>query len=223
MKALQPTITSISTIDFEKDDDSNHHVDLITACANLRASNYDIAMADRHRVKGIAGKIIPAIATTTAMVAGLVALELYKVVGGVKDLDMFKNFFANLALPFFAFSTPIACPRASFDGGKTEWTLWDRFDIPQGRTTTLQDLLQLFEQQHKLKVSMLSHGSSMLFGFIRKADELQRRMALPLVDLVESVTKRPISPGVKAIVLEALAERIDTGEDVDIPYIRVLL
>lgn len=39
-------------IEFEKDDDTNHHMDFIVAASNLRAENYDIAPADRHKVDG---------------------------------------------------------------------------------------------------------------------------------------------------------------------------
>ena len=37
-------------IEFEKDDDSNHHMDFITCCSNLRAENYDISPTDKHNV-----------------------------------------------------------------------------------------------------------------------------------------------------------------------------
>ncbi|KAK6059865.1 ubiquitin-activating enzyme E1 [Cooperia oncophora] len=72
------TIPKLKPIDFEKDDDTNHHMEMITAASNLRAENYNIQPADRMKTKQIAGRIIPAIATTTATVAGLVCVEFYK-------------------------------------------------------------------------------------------------------------------------------------------------
>lgn len=68
----------IQPLEFEKDDDSNLHMDYIVACSNLRATNYKIQTADRHTSKLIAGKIIPAIATATSVVSGFATLELYK-------------------------------------------------------------------------------------------------------------------------------------------------
>jgi ubiquitin-activating enzyme E1 len=76
--------------DFEKDDDDNFHIDFITACSNLRAANYHIPAASRHKCKMVAGRIIPAIATTTASVTGLVMLEMIKVLQH-KPVEQLRN------------------------------------------------------------------------------------------------------------------------------------
>uniref|UniRef100_A0AAZ3SX91 Ubiquitin-activating enzyme E1 C-terminal domain-containing protein n=1 Tax=Oncorhynchus tshawytscha TaxID=74940 RepID=A0AAZ3SX91_ONCTS len=83
---------------FEKDDDLNGHMDFVASASSLRARMYSIEVADRLKTKRIAGKIIPAIATATAAVAGLVSLELVKVVGGY-GFESFNNCFFNLAIP----------------------------------------------------------------------------------------------------------------------------
>jgi ubiquitin-activating enzyme E1 len=67
----------LTPIEFEKDFDL--HVEFVTSASNLRARNYGIQSADKHKTKFVAGKIVPAIATTTSLVTGLVCLELYKV------------------------------------------------------------------------------------------------------------------------------------------------
>lgn len=75
-------LPDLEEADFEKDDDFNFHIDVITQASNLRADNYFIANSDFQKVKLIAGRIIPAVATTTAAVCGLVMLELFKIALG---------------------------------------------------------------------------------------------------------------------------------------------
>jgi len=74
LREYKPIKTKHNLTEFEKDDDSNFHIDFISAVANLRARNYKIEEVDNFKVKLIAGKIIPAIATTTAMVVGAVGI-----------------------------------------------------------------------------------------------------------------------------------------------------
>jgi len=108
--------SKITPLEFEKDDDNNLHMDFIVACSNLRAANYKIPPADRHKSKLIAGKIIPAIATTTSVLSGLAVLEVIKLIVGHRDLEKFKNGFANLALPFMAFSEPLPAAKNTYYG-----------------------------------------------------------------------------------------------------------
>ena len=85
IKRLPPADKSLlmAPIDFEKDDDSNLHIDFIVACSNLRAANYEIAPADRRKSKQIAGNLetktpatIDMMKTTTGIAAMMVMLLL---------------------------------------------------------------------------------------------------------------------------------------------------
>ncbi|KAG1755957.1 hypothetical protein EDB19DRAFT_1663894 [Suillus lakei] len=206
----------LTPVEFEKDDDTNHHIDLITAASNLRAMNYNITVADRHTTKQIAGKIIPAIATTTALVVGLVCLELYKIIDGKNKLDDFKNGFINLALPFFGFSEPIAAAKNKFEN--TEWTLWDRLEFKND--PTLKEFIAWFKTHHNLDVSMVSQGVSMLWSSFTDKKKSAERMPMKFSKLVEHVSKKPIPPHTKHLLVEVMLMD-EEMEDVEVPFILI--
>ncbi|KAH8109913.1 hypothetical protein DFH11DRAFT_840626 [Phellopilus nigrolimitatus] len=61
------------TISFDKDDDDT--LDFVTAASNLRSAAYGIPGKSRWEIKEMAGNIIPAIATTNAIIAGVIVLQ----------------------------------------------------------------------------------------------------------------------------------------------------
>ena len=209
----------LNVVEFEKDDDTNHHIDFIACASNLRAMNYNIQTADRHKTKFIAGKIIPAIATTTALVTGLVIFELLKVIDGKTDLEQYKNGFVNLALPFFGFSEPIASPKGTYQGKNEEVTidkLWDRFEVDD---ISLTDFIKHFEDLG-LSVTMVSSGVSLLYASFYPPNKTRDRMPLKMSKLLETISRKPIPDHQKNIIFEITAEDT-TEEDVEIPYVMV--
>jgi ubiquitin-like 1-activating enzyme E1 B len=67
-------------ISFDKDDEDT--LDFVAASANIRSYVFGIERKSRFDIKQMAGNIIPAIATTNAIVAGLCVLESFKVLKG---------------------------------------------------------------------------------------------------------------------------------------------
>ncbi|KAJ3758524.1 hypothetical protein EV360DRAFT_43688 [Lentinula raphanica] len=63
----------VQTIEFDKDDEDT--LDFVTAASNLRSAAYGIEGKTKWEVKEMAGNIIPAIATTNAIIAGLIVLQ----------------------------------------------------------------------------------------------------------------------------------------------------
>uniref|UniRef100_A0A673VDB6 Ubiquitin like modifier activating enzyme 7 n=1 Tax=Suricata suricatta TaxID=37032 RepID=A0A673VDB6_SURSU len=132
----------LKPLKFEKDNDSNFHVDFVAAAASLRAQNYGIPPANRAQSKRIVGQIIPAIATTTAAVAGLLGLELYKVVGGPRPLSAFRHSRLHLAENRFNRWVPCAPAIQKCHHLTWTWTCWDCLKVPAGQPErTLKSLL----------------------------------------------------------------------------------
>ena len=129
----QPSTAHIPTLhvtSFEKDNDSNGHVAFLTAASNLRALCYSIPPSSPLETRRIAGRIVPAMITTTALVSALSCLELVKLVQGV-ELGAHRNAFVNLALPFFAFTAPLGTvEREGLNGER--YTIWDRIVVKEG-------------------------------------------------------------------------------------------
>ncbi|GAV27416.1 hypothetical protein PMKS-000883 [Pichia membranifaciens] len=203
----------LSTVEFEKDDDTNHHIEFINAASNCRAENYFIEVADKSKTKFIAGRIIPAIATTTALVTGLVCLELYKVADDKTNIEKYKNGFVNLALPFIGFSEPVASAKGKY-GDKEYDKIWDRFDLYGD--LTLQEVIDYFKENEGLELSMMSYGVSLLFAsfYVKK---MEPRYKMKISEIIELVTKKPLTEGDKSLILEVCLED-ENGEEPDVPY-----
>ena len=210
---------TVRGIDFEKDDATNFHIDFMTACSNMRARCYRIQEASKHKTKGIAGKIIPAIATTTALVTGLVCLELYKTLQR-KPIEDYRSAALNMAIPFFSLSEPAPCAATTYKDHR--WTAWDSIDVTG--PMTLQKFIDHIEEEYDVELQMLSYGVSILFSFFGNAKTKRRRLKMNMRDVSEEVSKTKIAADVKVIFFElCCVDPDDDDEDVDLPVVRYTL
>lgn len=107
MKSTSNAATSAEPIiTFDKDDEDT--LDFVTASANLRSIVFNIETKSRFDIKQMAGNIIPAIATTNAIVAGLCVLQSFKVLRG--DYSSSKEVCFTFRFRIFKILTQIDFP-----------------------------------------------------------------------------------------------------------------
>lgn len=154
--------------EFEKDEDSNCHIDFIHACANIRSANYTLESMDWINTKLKAGRIVPALATTTACVSGLQTIELIKMLKGV-DVDIHRNSTLNLALPMLMMAEPAPPGKTTIRKGfedfpEIETTVWDRWEVKAtSNEFTLAQVIAALTEKYKLAARDVFLGAIPLF------------------------------------------------------------
>uniref|UniRef100_A0A3P8UXM3 Ubiquitin-like modifier-activating enzyme 6 n=1 Tax=Cynoglossus semilaevis TaxID=244447 RepID=A0A3P8UXM3_CYNSE len=208
---VTPGNLQMHPLQFEKDNDKNGHVDFVTSASALRAKMYGIEPADRFKTKRIAGKIIPAIATATAAVAGLVALELIKVVGGY-GFDMFKNCFFNLAIPVVVLTEPAPVKRTLIRDN-IYFSIWDCWTIFGQEDFTLSDMINAVREKYGIEPTMVVHGVKMLYVPVMPGHS--KRLKLTMQKLIKpSADRRYVDLTV------SFAPEADDDEDLPGPPVR---
>ncbi|KAM0953182.1 putative ubiquitin/SUMO-activating enzyme E1, THIF-type NAD/FAD binding, ubiquitin-activating enzyme [Dioscorea sansibarensis] len=205
----------MNPMQFEKDDDTNFHIDFIAAVGNLRARNYKIPEVDKLKAKFIAGRIIPAVATSTALAAGLVCLELYKVLAGGHSRMDYRNSFVNLALPLFSMAEPV--PPKVTKYRDMSWTVWDRWIIKGD--LTLGQLIQWLEEKH-LHAYSVACSSSFIYNSLLPYHK--ERLDRKVVDLAKEIAKVE-QPPYRSHLDVVVGCEDDDGNDIDIPLISISL
>jgi hypothetical protein len=160
----------LTSVEFEKDDDTNFQIDIIYAMSALRCRNYKLEIMDWMTVKIKAGRIIPALATTTSSIAALQAIELVKIAKN-SPIEEYRNSFLNLAIPLLQSSEPGACIKNTIREGLTT-TLWDRWEISLSKNEcTIKNLFDVLKTKYLLFPRDIFKGKKPIYSYAAYKDK----------------------------------------------------
>jgi ubiquitin-activating enzyme E1 len=160
-------------ITFNKDDDELNHVDWLVTISNLRNLQYSIPLTDKYETRKIAGKIIPALITTTSIIAGyqimefikIVSMNLIELVGNkVTDVDItkFTNIYLNTGINFYSYVTPTRVNKKIVNGSMMEISVWDKIIIPK-LVTNVEHILDIIKRNILTKVEFITWKSNIIY------------------------------------------------------------
>eukprot|EP00792_Barthelona_sp_PAP020_P005354 TRINITY_DN2611_c0_g1_i1.p1 TRINITY_DN2611_c0_g1~~TRINITY_DN2611_c0_g1_i1.p1 ORF type:complete len:989 (+),score=316.32 TRINITY_DN2611_c0_g1_i1:27-2969(+) len=198
---------SVNIVEFDKD--FKLHMLFMHAASNIRAENYDIPSIELLECTKIAGKIIPAMVTTTALVSGFINCELYKLVEGRDDVEQYSCYWGNLANPLLIRSEPEpAQVFEAYNGEKI--SSWNSI-IFEKVNPTLDEVMKFFP----FEIFMVNYGKKILYMDFNASHK--ERLSKTIVELYECIMEEPIPEYLSYIDLV-----IAPAEDgIIVPLIRV--
>lgn len=144
---------NFSSVEFEKDNEELGHIEFITACVNLRNEQYDIPKTDSFQVRKIAGKIIPAMITTTSIASGYQTLEYIKLISYDNyTIETFKNRFVNT----------IVNNNNYFDPNENK-SIWMSFNIDKSMNY-VSDIYNFVNQKFQRYVVLMTHNDEVIYS-----------------------------------------------------------
>ena len=163
--------------------------------------NYQLEKMDWITVKLKAGRIVPALATTTAAIAGLQTIEILKLLkrgssqSGSSNteefaVEHFRNSFLNLALPLLTMSELGAPIKNTIKEG-LDVNEWDRWEIMISESTTLGSIVSSLEKKFKLQARDVIYDLSLIFSHALRDTSLavqkQPQMRQPILKLLNEI------------------------------------
>ena len=206
----------------------------MTASTNLRAWTYHIKAATRNKVRLVAGKIIPAIATTTAAITGFIGLELLKHCRRAALAD-YRACTINLATNVFCCENlpdPVR-KRSGLDPATVMQvvaipeghTAWDCVTVQLPASATLQQLLDAVSAQHHgVQIEMLATPSGTVFYNALdllgdKRGVVRQRLSTSVLELHRQLVGPVFPPSRRYILFDSSVET-DSGDAGIMPIIK---
>ena len=147
---------------FEKDHDENHQIDFLYISSNLRASNFNIDLCSRDKVKFISGNIVPSIPTTTSCIVGFISSQIYTLLQ-TTEINYLRQININLSTPFFLIYKPKKpYQRKDRTDPKTKiitkaippnFTCWDYIEIKGNKTAN--EIIDYINEKYKVEIDGL--------------------------------------------------------------------
>ncbi|KAK4304121.1 hypothetical protein Pmani_023916 [Petrolisthes manimaculis] len=232
-------LPSLTPIQLNKDDPLQ--LDYMVATAKLRGVNYHIPTGDSLSLRGAAGRINPAVVTSSAVVAGLASLELLKVVQNHPHLHLYRTAEFNLALARYCFLPPQPATTYTYNNGEREEECsdCDKFDLRECgdlAVVTLGEFIEYFLHHHHLQLTMVACGNYSIYSSILLTQhEMERRKAMRVTtilrELIEKRAKEEKTElgdgkgGMKVgpILFLDICANDHEGKDVEVPFVRYVV
>ncbi|XP_038900316.1 SUMO-activating enzyme subunit 2 [Benincasa hispida] len=183
----------VGNLAFDKDDQLA--VEFVTAAANIRAESFGIPMHSLFESKGIAGNIVHAVATTNAIIAGLIVIEAIKVLQN--DANNYRMTYClehpsrkMLLMPVEPFEPNKSCYVCS----ETPLSL----EINTHRAKLRDFVEKIVKAKLGMNFPLIMHGAALLYEV---GDDLDEDMVANYTANLEKVLSELPSPVVSGTIL----------------------